>query len=116
MTMMCPGCNKAIGRFEVDADTGEHLGTVLCRVTGLKYVLQQDIPKRLAAAGLKQNKRRKSRRPIVIAARRAERRAAAAAKTKKRRSVDTVRSDRPGQHGDNKPIISADELTTACPR
>ena len=83
--MNCPGCGSAIGRFAVSADTGEHLGTLCCRVTGVSYTLAQDIPKRPPAAGSKANKRRKSRRPIVIAQRRAERRDAADSKTSARK-------------------------------
>ena len=45
--MICPGCNTTtLGRFAVTADTGEHIGTLRCRVTGTKYMLAQDVPKR----------------------------------------------------------------------
>jgi hypothetical protein len=82
----CPGCNVAIGRFRVTADTGEHIGTITCRRTGASYTPQQDIPQHPPPAGSKACKRRKSRRPIVIAERRAARRYAADAKTQDRKA------------------------------
>jgi hypothetical protein len=62
--VICPGCSASVGLFAT-ADTGELTETIRCRVTGAKYLLQQNVPRHPPMPGAKLLKRGKRRRAGV---------------------------------------------------
>ena len=64
--MNCPGCGARPGRFAAHADTGEQFNIVTCTRNGVKYLLQQDVPRCLPMPGAKLLKRGKRGRRVGV--------------------------------------------------